>query len=302
MKFVPLHKGEIKAQEEAGERMMGQRVSKMLKDVIPQRAFGLIEKQPFVIVSSQAHDNTMWASVVIAEKPFMRAVNSKEIVIDRAPIISIPGDPLWSNIASFPKVGLLFIDLQSRMRIRVNGRVDITDDELNINVEQAYPNCPKYIQRRALEVKPGAKSNTIETGIHLGQEHIQWMSKADTVFVASSDNIGNLDASHRGGNPGFIEVLSNTLIKMPDYPGNSLFNTFGNFTVNPMAGLLFIDFKSGRTLQLTGEATIIWDEKGTEEKTGGTKRMWEFSISRWILTEPLKDINWQLSEYSPFNP
>ena len=301
---VPLHRGEIEAQEAAGERMMGQRVSKMLRDVIPPRALGFIDQQPFVIVSSQASDGAIWASALVADKPFMRALNSKEIEIDRAPIISSPSDPLWRNIEDFPKVGLLFIDLQSRMRIRVNGRVEITDDTLKIAVEQAYPNCPKFIQRRELNIVPGVKGleSTVERGHHLESEQIRWITKADTTFVASSDNMGNLDASHRGGNPGFIEVVNDTLLRIPDYPGNSLFNTLGNFMVNPYASLLFIDFESGKTLQLTGEATILWDEDGAEEKTGGTKRMWEFTVSEWMITESLNGFHWHLTDYSPFNP
>lgn len=304
MSLVPLHRGEIEAQEAAGERMMGQRVSKMLRDVIPPRALGFIDEQLFVIASSQASDGAMWASAVVADKPFMRAVNSKEIVIDRASIVSSHSDLFWSNIAGFDKTGLLFIDLEARMRVRVNGRVDMAGDTLKITVEQAYPNCPKYIQRRALQIESGAKGlqASIEKGTQLGREHIEWINKADTVFVASSDNMGNLDASHRGGNPGFIEVENSTLIRIPDYPGNSLFNTLGNFMVNPKAGLLFVDFKSGKTLQLTGEVCISWDEDGAEEKTGGTKRMWEFSVAKWVMTEPFKGINWQLTEYSPFNP
>ncbi len=40
-----------------------------------------------------------------------------------------------------------------------------------------------------------------------------------------------------------------------------MFQTLGNLVVDPRAGLLFIDFEQGWTLQLTGKASIIWDEK-----------------------------------------
>jgi uncharacterized protein len=48
----------------------------------------------------------------------------------------------------------------------------------------------------------------------------------------------------------------------PDYAGNNMFNSFGNLTIDPTAALLFVDFDSGRTLQLSGTASIEWDHFG----------------------------------------
>lgn len=48
------------------------------------------------------------------------------------------------------------------------------------------------------------------------------------------------------------------MLEFPDYSGNTMFNTLGNIAINPRAGLLFLDFEGGATLQLTGEAWIDW--------------------------------------------
>jgi hypothetical protein len=48
-------------------------------------------------------------------------------------------------------------------------------------------------------------------------------------------------------------------LAFPDYSGNRMFQTLGNLAVNPRAGLLFVDWETGSTLQLTGRAQIIWD-------------------------------------------
>jgi len=80
-----------------------------------------------------------------------------------------------------------------------------------------------------------------------------------------------------------------------------MFNTLGNFMSNPKAGLLFVDFKKGNTLQLTGEAEIIWEEEDVEEITGGTRRFWKFIISEWIQIDSLKGVHWKFVDYSPFN-
>ncbi len=44
----------------------------------------------------------------------------------------------------------------------------------------------------------------------------------------------------------------------PDYPGNNMFNSFGNLRRDPAAALLFVDFATGGTLQLSGTAVVEW--------------------------------------------
>jgi hypothetical protein len=70
---------------------------------------------------------------------------------------------------------------------------------------------------------------------------------------------------------------------MPDYQGNMMFNTLGNLAVDPRAGLLFVDFDRGNTLQLTGRATIVWDGS---ELAGfpGAQRLVEFTIDAVVET------------------
>ena len=55
-------------------------------------------------------------------------------------------------------------------------------------------------------------------------------------------------------------------VEWPDFPGNNMFNSFGNLEIDPTAALLFIDFESGRTLQLSGRAVVDW------EKSAGARR------------------------------
>ena len=139
-------------------------------------------------------------------------------------------------------------------------------------------------------------------GSSLTNDLKQWIENLDTMFVGSSDDKSNLDASHRGGDPGFIQIVDESTLKIPDYPGNSMYNTLGNFMSNPKAGLLFVDFKEGKTLQLTGKAEIVWHDEDAQEKTGGTMRLWEFVISKWIQIDSLKSVNWRFIDSSPFNP
>ena len=128
------------------------------------------------------------------------------------------------------------------------------------------------------------------------------IAKADTFFVASVHPERGVDASHRGGNPGFVTRIDDRTLRIPDYPGNSMFNTLGNFTANPRAGVIFLDFESHRTLQLTGRPEILYDVDGTETETGGTKRHWQFHIERWVEIGQAQQLDWSLLDYSPYNP
>jgi hypothetical protein len=68
------------------------------------------------------------------------------------------------------------------------------------------------------------------------------------------------DASHRGGRPGFLEVADGgRRVLLPDYIGNRMFQTLGNLTVDPRIGMLIMDWETGRSLQLSGTAEILWD-------------------------------------------
>ena len=299
----PYHEGEWEVQKRVGVEKIAESTGRVISDRIPNGALKFVDKQPMVIVSSQDDEKNIWTSMLVGKPDFLTAVDEQNIKIELTAIVSSKLDPFWENIRKCPKIGMLFIELATRRRLRVNGTVSIFDKHLNISVEQAYPNCPKYIQRREIEVDgtDGNRSDSKMKGTSLTNNLNAWIEHSDTFFVGSSDGKDNLDASHRGGNPGFIQIVNDTTLKIPDYPGNSMFNTLGNFMSNPKAGLLFVDFKEGKTLQLAGKAEIIWEEKNVEEITGGTRRLWKFLISEWIQVDSLKGVNWKFVEYSRFN-
>ena len=126
------------------------------------------------------------------------------------------------------------------------------------------------------------------------------ITSADTFFIASMHSESGADASHRGGYPGFIQVVNNNLLLFPDYIGNNMFKTLGNIALNPNSGLLFVDFECGNTLQLTGKASIIWDER--TQQFSGAERLIEFQIEGVRETMNATNLRWKFAEYSPFNP
>ena len=77
-----------------------------------------------------------------------------------------------------------------------------------------------------------------------------------------------------------MEVVDGNTLRIPDYSGNSLFNTLGNLLVDPRYGMLIPNFQSERMLQLTGTAKVMWlsDRKGP--RTGHTNRFVELPRAR----------------------
>jgi uncharacterized protein len=300
------HNGERAIQNKVGETLNADRSGTVITDEIMAGAINFIEKQPMAIVSSVDKHGQVWASLLIGDFGFVCVPNPNALLFNTNMIRSTKSDIFYKNIEKTPEMGSLFIELATRRRFKINGISTIHAGKIDVQIQEAYPNCPKYIQKRVIslpdnfmETKP-----TIFYGEKLGALEKDWMSKADTLFVGSQSNEGRLDVNHRGGNAGFVEILDDITLKIPDYRGNSMFNTFGNIFQNPNVGLLFIDFKNGHTLQLTGKAELLFEQKSEKDlqKTGGTGRFWLFKIEHWVRTENHHKVDWEFMDYSPFNP
>ena len=300
------HKGELALQKKYKAYHPPGLVKRLLKDHIIDQLIPFIEQQTTVIISSTDEAKNIWTSMLIGQKDFIKVVSPKHVTIDLEKVQSNQNDILFSNIISQNNVGLLFIDTASRTRYRMNASAEIIDHKIEFHISEAYPNCPKYIQQRILTVneESSIQENNQTKGTTLTEKQRQWIKTADTFFLGSVNNKDNMDASHRGGPKGFIELLENDTLKIPDYIGNNLFNTLGNFLQCPKAGLLFIDFEKGSALQLTGKTTLVLDQESTEdlETTMGTGRYWLFTPEQWIQTETYQKANWEFVSFSPFNP
>ena len=111
----------------------------------------------------------------------------------------------------------------------------------------------------------------------LSATQTEFIERADTFFIATGyrgtgdDPSFGMDASHRGGEPGFVKVESEGEVVFPDYSGNNHFNTLGNLALDPRVGLLFVDFERGDLLQVSGRATIDWDSPAVREHRGAQR-------------------------------
>ena len=82
------------------------------------------------------------------------------------------------------------------------------------------------------------------------------VARADTFFIGSADPEGNADASHRGGNPGFLQVVDPRTLAFSDLPGNRQFISVGNLAQDDRVALILVDYAHRRRLKLLGRLAV----------------------------------------------
>ncbi len=291
------HSGERKAQQLAGEQDIADSREGMMRSSIPRQVFDWLKEQTLLAIATLDAANHLWATVIPGKPGFLQPdANGSHLWVERA----MPPTVL-SNLKGGGNIGLLAIDLISRQRMRINGTATTLPSGLHVSVQEAFFNCPKYITRRMALPSSADSEPTKHEGTHLLAEHLQLLSETDLLFLATTHPDRGLDVSHRGGDPGFVQLLPDGRIRLPDYPGNSLFNSLGNLLIDPRIALAIPNLRTGAILQITGTATIQWHDRDEDDSTGGTHRFIDIMPTAW-RTEEGGPISKGASELSPFNP
>ncbi len=307
------HEGEARAQERFGLRERIDQIGRhMIRSAMPDEHRDLFEALPTLVVGSLDATGRPWASILFGRPGFARSPDPRKLRVDARPV---PGDPLAEHLAVGLPVGLLGIQPETRRRNRLNGRVvDADADGFTVGVEQSFGNCPKYIQAR--EPHFTAEPTTYRTAEPVQQEGSVFSAsaaalarRADTFFIASAaadaatsrHAAHGVDVSHRGGRPGFVsvgEADGHTVLTVPDFQGNYMFNTLGNLIMRPQAGLLFVDFEGGDVLGLTADVQIVWDGPDVDTFPGAERLLRLRVVRGWSVAAALP-LGWSVPEPSP---
>jgi uncharacterized protein len=110
-----------------------------------------------------------------------------------------------------------------------------------------------------------------KTSTGLDRHCRDFIAASPFVLVASSDGDGNMDVSPRGDPPGFVRVLDDDTLAIPDRPGNRRADTFRNVLQRPGIALLFLIPGRGETLRINGTASIVRDRWLLEQMSVGGK-------------------------------
>ena len=271
----PFHIGEQAVQTRLGAREVERWARKGVRDHMPEQHRAFFAGLPFMVAAARDAQGRPWATLLAGRPGFVASPDPRRLTLAAQPAV---GDALEGALVAGADLGLLGVEFHTRRRNRVNGRVSATSNAgLALDVGQSFGNCAQHIRERGWRWEADSPAPRVIRSDALSPSQQDWIGQADTFFIASgyrgegeSPTFG-MDASHRGGERGFVEILDERRLRFPDFAGNKFFNTVGNLFLDPRAGLLFVDFTTGSLLQLTGTMSIDWDPADLERFPGARR-------------------------------
>jgi predicted pyridoxine 5'-phosphate oxidase superfamily flavin-nucleotide-binding protein len=269
----------------------------MYRPAMPAGLRRFLEARQLAVLGTRDAEGRLWASMRSGPPGFLRAVDERTLEIGG---YGHPDDPLLSNLAAEEEMGLIAIDLAARQRVRLNGTARVEPDgRIALTTGQVYGNCPQYIAPRPIVGEHSPSEARARASSSLDEPRARWIRRADTFFIATAHPEAGADASHRGGPAGFVQVDGEgRLLLFPDYPGNNMFNSLGNITSYPRAGLLFPDFGSGAALLVSGGAQILWDDPRISDFPGA-QRLVEIAVEQVIELPQATRLRFQAEPDAP---
>ena len=107
---------------------------------------------------------------------------------------------------------------------------------------------------------------------HIDAHLRAFIAKSPFLLLGTSSAAGNCDVSPKGDAPGFVHVLDEHTIVIPDRPGNQRADSLSNIVENPHVGLLFIVPGKDETLRVNGTAQLVRDADILDACAVGDKR------------------------------
>lgn len=130
-----------------------------------------------------------------------------------------------------------------------------------LKTEPSFPNTINTVEElREITGKPSELvSNKV---ISFLDEHcIGFIEKSPFLTISTADESGFCDVSPRGDGAGFVYVVNDRQLIIPERPGNKRMDSMRNILSNPNIGLLFLIPGLGETLRINGKASVIHDEE-----------------------------------------
>lgn len=258
------HDGETAVQDRAGvlprTREMAARA---IRDTMPEQHQAFFKSLPLSFLALLDRQGRPWTIPFSGPPGCIEARSPSQLVLRQTPALT---NSFALDTSPGANVGVIGLYFATRRRNRVNGRILSCNENLTVTVEQSFGNCPKYIQIRVFEPSRSAPPTALRREARLDDSRTRRIiAGADTFFIASraADPAGGasqgLDASHRGGLPGFLRLQRNGSLSFPDFSGHRYFNTLGKIASDGRVSLIVPEFTSGDALLLTGRAAIDWN-------------------------------------------
>ena len=125
-----------------------------------------------------------------------------------------------------------------------------------------YPFAEVITTEDALREILGHPSKVVQNKVNTRLDEFQrdFIAQSPFILIATANAEGGMDVSPKGDPPGFVLVLDDHTLVIPDRPGNRRADTFTNIIQNPNVGLIFLIPGNQETLRVNGKARIVRDE------------------------------------------
>jgi hypothetical protein len=200
------HAGELAVQRQAGAEQEAARLAGMLAPARLRGGLaGFLADRTFAVLAVRDQAGRLWASPLTGAPGFLAVTSLANLQVTAA----IPAPDPLHGLPTGQQAGMIAIEFAARRRVRLNGRLaEAEGGRLVIDVEQAFGNCPQYIQQRILADGASQDGSPAESrqGSALSAADAELIRGADTFFLGTTHPERGTDASHRGGPPGFVRV------------------------------------------------------------------------------------------------
>lgn len=99
----------------------------------------------------------------------------------------------------------------------------------------------------------------LKVGTTIDRRSRAFIERSPFLVLSTADAAGNVDASPKGDDPGFVVVEDGTTLLIPDRPGNHLAMGLQNLIANPRAGVLFMIPGTNETVRVNGRVSLTRD-------------------------------------------
>lgn len=124
------------------------------------------------------------------------------------------------------------------------------------------------------------------------EELAEFIAGQTSAFLATANAQGQPYIQHRGGPPGFLQVLDKQTIGFADFNGNRQYISSGNLAENPKAHLFLIDYTTRQRIKLWGTARVVEDDQRLIERlmpanyAAKSEQAVLFSVDAWDANCP----------------
>lgn len=222
----------------------------------------ILAASPLAALGARAGDGSLHTALVGGEPGILGVAGPTRLALPGTGGLDVPDGTSAGVLALVPGYG---------ETLRVNGRLR-TGAEPHLEVEEAFLHCAKAVIRSKLWTsdRDGASDATdsgadadaaaASPGALADPDAQAFLARSPFVLLTSVDAGGEADVSPKGDPPGFVLVLDDRTIAVPDRPGNRRTDTLHNLLTDPTVGFLALVPGDDRVLEVRGTGRITTDE------------------------------------------